>query len=182
MSFVLALVPFLPPPPTRTTTITQSWTRFGPGWLSMEPIVIALLHPGMLLVWCGVVYALWWLHAYLITNKVTILRNHDVATILSITQRSTILTIVTFLLFYGNVFCRWWALSWWVDLSSFCCTQVKVMRDPQHSETATTMSGEKNTLFVRDEEEDSVLVERGDFIWLTDALLLFLLVSSLLVV
>lgn len=118
-------------------------------------IVIALLHPGMLLV-CGVVYALWWLHSYLITNKVTLL-NNDVATILSITQRSTILTIVTFFAILWK--CLLPVVSF-ILVSGFVILLHAIMRDPTHIEK---LEG-GGTYLDDDDEEDSVLVERGDFI------------------
>lgn len=155
---------FSPPSSTETKSLVERWhTRMalnGAYFLTNYAlvalgvaIVIALLHPGMLMV-CSVVYALWWLHSYLIANQLIVFKNKDLATVLSITQRSTILTIVTF-----------FAILWkcLLPVVSFVCVSGLLvvlhatMRDPQHFANQLNHDDEE-------EEDNCVLVERGDFI------------------
>ena len=56
-------------------------------------IVVSLLHPGMIVV-CGMLWGLWWVHNYLIHHELLVF-GRNIGMILPITQRSSALTILT---------------------------------------------------------------------------------------
>lgn len=117
-------------------------------------VVIALLHPGMLLV-CSIMYSLWWFHEYLIHHEVNI-GSRNLGTMLSITQRSTILSILTM----GAVLwkCLVPVISF-VVVSGILILLHAVLRDPQHIES--TQYADADDSFT---EGDDVKIERGDVI------------------
>jgi hypothetical protein len=113
-------------------------------------VVIALLHPGMLLV-LGIVWSLWWFHEYLINHEVRI-GNHNLGTMLSITQRSNILTLVTVL---AVVWACLAPVIVFVIVSGIIILLHAIMRDPQHLEESQ---------FANASTDDEVVLERGDVI------------------
>mmetsp|Transcript_14593 Transcript_14593/g.21513 ORF Transcript_14593/g.21513 Transcript_14593/m.21513 type:complete len:234 (+) Transcript_14593:75-776(+) len=116
-------------------------------------VVISLLHPGMLFV-CSVVWGLWWFHDYLIHHEVK-LGPQNLGTMLSITHRSTILTVITIV-----------ATLWKCLVPVMSCIIVSTivilfhacLRDPQQIESYHY--GSASSPPCTDEEE--TLVERGD--------------------
>mmetsp|Transcript_7671 Transcript_7671/g.13268 ORF Transcript_7671/g.13268 Transcript_7671/m.13268 type:complete len:229 (-) Transcript_7671:127-813(-) len=119
-------------------------------------VVVSLLNPGMLLV-CSVVWGLWWVHEYLIYNEVTIFGN-NIGTILSISQRSTVLSVVTIFTIVWK--CLLPFLSF-VAVSGFLIVLHALLRDPKHVNGAEGIHG-----YSDDESSDAeqVFVDRGDII------------------
>ena len=116
-------------------------------------LVVALLHPGMLLL-VGIVCSLWWLHEYLITHKLKIFER-NIGQIVSINQRSTILTTLS--LFTIIYWCLMPFLTF-VAVSGVIILSHAIMRDPKHVERSNN--------FIQDDgdSEEEVMVERGDVI------------------
>jgi hypothetical protein len=159
--FCLSAGAFSPPTSSDSKTVTQSIrmriTLNGAFFLTNYAlvafgvaVVVALLHPGMLLV-CGLMWLLWWIHDYLIHHEVKV-GKHNLGTLVSINQRSTILTVLTF----GAVVwkCLFPVVSFGL-VSAVLILLHAVMRDPQHIE-----SSQKGDT----ESDDEVMVERGDVI------------------
>jgi hypothetical protein len=117
-------------------------------------VVIALLHPGMLLV-CNIMYFLWWFHEYLIHHEVTI-GSRNIGTMMSITQRSTLLSILTVAAVLWK--CLVPVISF-VVVSGILIFLHAVLRDPQHIES--TQYADADDTFT---EGDEIMVERGDVI------------------
>lgn len=117
-------------------------------------VVIALLHPGMLLV-CNIMYFLWWFHEYLIHHEVTI-GSRNIGTMMSITQRSTLLSILTVAAVLWK--CLVPVISF-VVVSGILIFLHAVLRDPQHIES--TQYANADDTFT---EGDEIMVERGDVI------------------
>mmetsp|Transcript_22232 Transcript_22232/g.36814 ORF Transcript_22232/g.36814 Transcript_22232/m.36814 type:complete len:251 (-) Transcript_22232:418-1170(-) len=170
-AFCLSAGAFTPPTSTDSKTVAQSIrTRIalnGAFFLTNYAlvafgvaVVVALLHPGMLLV-CGVVWLLWWMHDYLITHEVNI-GKHNFGTLVSINNRSSILTIVTF----GAVVwkCLFPVLSF-VLVSGVLLLLHAVMRDPQHIASCSQYGAGGSADGADDfNSDDEVMVERGDVI------------------
>ena len=123
-------------------------------------VVIALLHPGMLLV-LAAVSALWWCHDYLIHQTVK-LGSHNIGTLLTINQRSTVLTFLTLLAIVWK--CLLPVVSF-VVVSGILIGLHAISRDPQHIEQCSQQSASNNSdtspLLTR---YDNAAVERGDII------------------
>ena len=128
-------------------------------------IVIALLHPGMLLV-LTVVMALWWCHDYLI-HQTVMLGTYNIGAILTINQRSTVLTMLTLVAIVWK--CLLPVVSF-VIVSGILIGLHAISRDPQHIEQYSQQSAYNNdnngtsplvTVMTKD---DKGLVERGDII------------------
>eukprot|EP00934_Nitzschia_sp_Nitz4_P008374 Nitzschia sp. Nitz4//scaffold121_size67750//60637//61440//NITZ4_006076-RA/size67750-augustus-gene-0.125-mRNA-1//1//CDS//3329534375//8364//frame0 len=98
-------------------------------------LVIALLHPGMLLS-LGFLWAMWSFHNFLISNEVIVFGT-NVGTILSITHRSALLTAVTFLI-----------VVWMCLVPTIMATAISgviifthaILRDPKHIDTKDAAS------------------------------------------
>lgn len=116
-------------------------------------VVVALLHPGMLL-FVGLVFALWWFHEYLISHEL-IMFGYNLGTIISITQRSRILTVIT------TVTIIVWCLIPFIAfmaVSAILIIAHATMRDPKHVERSI------NSLRDQGDSDEEVMVERGDVI------------------
>jgi hypothetical protein len=122
-------------------------------------IVIALLHPGMLLVLAAVT-ALWWCHDYLIHQTVTV-GSHNIGTLMSINQRSTVLTILTVIAIVWK--CLFPVVSFLV-VSGILIGLHAVSRDPQHIEKCSQQSVNGNSGTSVLTHGGHALVERGDII------------------
>jgi hypothetical protein len=104
-------------------------------------IVVALSHPGMLL-FLGVVYGLWWIHSYMIHNEVLV-GGMNLGTILSISQRTTVLSVVTAVVIVWK--CLVPVVSF-VAISGLLVLSHACMRDPNHIENTGDL--------LRDGEDD----------------------------
>lgn len=123
-------------------------------------IVIALLHPGMLLV-LAAVSALWWCHDYLIHQTVTV-GSHNIGTLLSINQRSTALTILTVVAIVWK--CLIPVVSFLV-VSGILIGLHAISRDPQHIEQYSQQLANGNNGTSTVTHGGQALVDRGDIIW-----------------
>mmetsp|Transcript_14114 Transcript_14114/g.20675 ORF Transcript_14114/g.20675 Transcript_14114/m.20675 type:complete len:228 (-) Transcript_14114:146-829(-) len=119
-------------------------------------IVVALMNPGMLF-FLGIVYGAWWLHEYLIHNEIDFF-GYNFSRLLSISQRSTILTVLTMLVLSFK--CLVPLLSF-LAVSGFIILTHAVLRDPTQIEsTGPTFNDESDG----ESSGEEVLVERGDVI------------------
>lgn len=116
-------------------------------------VVIALLHPGMLL-FVGIVCLLWWFHEYLISHEFNVF-GQNMGQIMSITQRSTILTVITLVTVIG-----WCLIPFvaFVAVSGVIILAHAIMRDPKHVERSSEFVDEGS------DSDEEVMVERGDVI------------------
>lgn len=117
-------------------------------------VVVALSHPGMLL-FVGATYALWAFHSFLIDHELIVF-GYNVGTVLSISQRSNVLTFVTIIVIAWK--CLVPVLSF-IIISGVIILVHALLRDPKHIESSIEFRGEND-----DEEDENVLVERGDVI------------------
>ena len=125
-------------------------------------IVVALMHPGMLFS-VALVWSLWWLHSYLVSNELIVF-GLNVGKILTITQRSYFLLGIT------AIVVVWKCLVpciVFLSISGFIIVLHASTRDPKHVETsADSLPNAKD--YDSDEVEGQVMVERpkerGDFI------------------
>ena len=121
-------------------------------------VVVALSHLGMLL-FVGGVWALWLLHSFLIDHEL-IFFGTNVGMILSISTRSTILSILTIVVIIWK--CLLPVLSFLL-ISGIIILSHALMRDPNHIESSHEFRGSEDS----DEEmvdDDNVIVQRGDVI------------------
>lgn len=123
-------------------------------------VVVALSHPGMLL-FVGAVWLLWMAHAFLIDHEL-ICFGTNIGIIMSITQRSTVLSLLTIVVIIWK--CLFPVLTF-VIISGIIILSHALMRDPKHIESSTEFRGgaedsDDETL----DEEKHVMVERGDVI------------------
>ncbi|KAI2496989.1 PRA1 family protein [Fragilaria crotonensis] len=122
-------------------------------------IVIALLHPGMLLV-LAAVSALWWCHDYLIHQTVTV-GSHNIGTLLSINQRSMALTILTVVAIVWK--CLIPVVSFLV-VSGILIGLHAISRDPQHIEQYSQQLANGNNGTSTLTHGGQAIVDRGDII------------------
>lgn len=163
-SFCLSAGAFTPPKEEKKTLVESIRTRValnGAFFLTNYAlvafgvaVVVALLHPGMLLV-ISVVCTLWWLHDYLINHELKV-GSRNLGTVLSITQRSTILSVLTALAVIWK--CLFPLVSF-VVVSGILILLHAIMRDPQHIQS--TQYDDADEMF---SDGDEVMVERGDVI------------------
>lgn len=119
-------------------------------------LVIALMHPGML-VSIGLLWGLWALHEFLISNELIIF-GHNVGMLVSITHRSAFLTALTFLVIVWK--CLAPAITA-VAISGLLIFAHALLRDPKHIESSrdfrrpVTDGDDENGL-----SDSEVLVER----------------------
>lgn len=125
-------------------------------------VVVALSHPGMLL-WVGGVWLLWLLHSFLISNEV-ILFGKNISMLLTIKQRSTVLSILTIVVIIWKALVP--CLSFLL-ISGIIILSHALMRDPKHIEQSSEFArrgAEDSDEEVIIDEEKHVMVERGDVI------------------
>ena len=114
-------------------------------------IVVALMHPGMLLS-VGFVWCLWMFHSYLISNEV-VLFGHNIGTLISITQRSNALMVVTILVVAWK--CLVPAITF-VAISGLIILSHALMRDPNHIDLS------HDFLKVNQEDDEEIVMEDGN--------------------
>ena len=122
-------------------------------------IVVALMHPGMLLA-VGLVWSLWGFHNYLISNEL-VLFGQNIGTLVSITHRSNALIVLTILVVTWK--CLLPAITF-VAISGLIVFSHALMRDPNHIEMSNDFQRQKFADDSDDDEgalsESEVLVER----------------------
>jgi hypothetical protein len=122
-------------------------------------VVVALSHPGMLLFVAGV-WLLWMAHAFLIDHEVIVFGT-NVGMIMSITQRSTVLSVLTIIVIIWK--CLFPAVSFIAISGSLILTHA-LLRDPKHIESSSEFQGSEDSDEEIVDEEKHVMVERGDVI------------------
>jgi PRA1 family protein len=121
-------------------------------------LVIALMHPGMLLS-LGFLWASWTFHHFLISNEVLIM-GKNIGTLLSLNQRSVLLSFVTV------VVVVWKCLKptiTAVAISGVLVLVHAILRDPKHLDTSSTSShalGRRDSDDEGQSSDSEVMVER----------------------
>ena len=110
-------------------------------------IVVALMHPGMLLS-VGAVWSLWMFHSYLISNELIVF-GQNIGTLVSITQRSNALMVTTLLVVVWK--CLLPAMTF-VAIAGLIILSHALMRDPNHIDC--------NLHFDQSDDEEIVDMER----------------------
>lgn len=125
-------------------------------------IVTALMHPGMVF-FLALIWGLWALHNFLISNEL-ILFGRNVGTVLSISQRSTILTVLTALVIIWKCFRPTLIV---IAISGGMIFIHAFLRDPSHvtsgdfhSGSGHSSRGSSDDESVQNSHESEVLVER----------------------
>eukprot|EP00533_Pseudo-nitzschia_delicatissima_P004416 CAMPEP_0116095958 /NCGR_PEP_ID=MMETSP0327-20121206/9938_1 /TAXON_ID=44447 /ORGANISM="Pseudo-nitzschia delicatissima, Strain B596" /LENGTH=239 /DNA_ID=CAMNT_0003587655 /DNA_START=54 /DNA_END=773 /DNA_ORIENTATION=- len=126
-------------------------------------LVTALMHPGMVLS-VGLIWGLWALHHFLISNEL-ILFGRNIGTLISISQRSTILMVLTALVILWKCLTPTILV---IAISGGIIIVHALLRDPSHVTsgdfTSGTGSNSRTSLSdddsVQNSHESEVLVER----------------------
>lgn len=116
-------------------------------------LVIALMHPGMLLS-LGLLWGLWTFHGFLISNELVVF-GVNLATILSITHRASLVTAITILVVVWK--CLLPTITA-VAISGVLVFAHATMRDPKQIEVPTNHRRDSDEEIVSSDSE--VLVER----------------------
>ena len=122
-------------------------------------VVIAMSHPGMLL-FVGAVWLLWMAHAFLIDHELIIFGT-NVGMLLSITQRSTLLSVLTIIVVIWKCLVP---LIVFVAISGIIILSHALMRDPKHIENSTEFREDSDDEVIVEQDKHGVMVERGDVI------------------
>lgn len=125
-------------------------------------VVTALMHPGMIISVCAL-WALWGLHHFLISNELVVF-GRNIGTILSISQRSTILMILSAVVIVWKCLMPFITV---VAISGVIILTHAIARDPSHvtSEFQQTAGASGNFSDDSDESHESdVLVEKPSMI------------------
>mmetsp|Transcript_18520 Transcript_18520/g.33555 ORF Transcript_18520/g.33555 Transcript_18520/m.33555 type:complete len:209 (-) Transcript_18520:609-1235(-) len=122
-------------------------------------VVIAMSHPGMLL-FVGAVWLLWMAHAFLIDHELIIFGT-NVGMLLSITQRSTLLSVLTIIVVIWKCLVP---LIVFVTISGIIILSHALMRDPKHIENSTEFREDSDDEVIVEQDKHGVMVERGDVI------------------
>ena len=122
-------------------------------------VVVALSHPGMLL-FVGAVWLLWMAHTFLIDHELIVFGT-NVGLIMSITQRSTVLSLLTIIVIIWK--CLFPVVTF-VAISGIIILSHALMRDPKHIESSSEFRGSEDSDEETVDEEKHVMVERGDVI------------------
>jgi len=122
-------------------------------------VVVALSHPGMLL-FVGGVWLLWMAHSFLIDHEVIVFGT-NVGMIMSITQRSTVLSVLTLVVIIWK--CLFPVVTF-AAISGIIILSHALMRDPKHIESSSEFRGSEDSDEEIIDEEKHVMVERGDVI------------------
>lgn len=125
-------------------------------------LVTALMHPGMVIS-VGLIWGLWALHKFLISNEV-ILFGRNIGTLISISQRSTILIILTAIVILLKCLKPTMTV---IAISGGMILAHALLRDPSHVTSGDFQSGNgSNSINMSDEDsvqnshESEVLVEK----------------------
>lgn len=116
-------------------------------------LVIALMHPGMLLS-LGFLWGLWTFHHFLISNEVIVL-GKNIGTLISLNQRSTVLSVITILVVVWK--CLKPTITT-IAISSLLVLSHAIMRDPKHIDTSVDSRRDSDDEVQSSDSE--VLVER----------------------
>jgi len=121
-------------------------------------LVTALMHPGMVIL-VGLIWSLWALHRFLISNEIIIF-GRNVGTLISISQRSTVLIILT------AIVITWKCLKPTITVISISGAMIfthALLRDPTHvtsSDFQSSNGGMSDDDSVGNSHESEVLVEK----------------------
>jgi hypothetical protein len=118
-------------------------------------LVIALMHPGMLLS-IGVLWGLWGLHNFLISNELIVF-GHNIGTVISITHRSALMTAITILIVVWKCLVP---MIFAVAISALLVLSHAVMRDPKHMNTASGENMRRDSDDEATSSDSEVLVDR----------------------
>jgi len=125
-------------------------------------LVTALMHPGMVIS-VGLIWGLWALHKFLISNEL-ILFGRNIGTLISISQRSTILIILTAIVILLKCLKPTMIV---IAISGGMILAHALLRDPSHVTSGDFQSGNgSNSINMSDEDsvqnshESEVLVEK----------------------
>lgn len=123
-------------------------------------LIVSLLHPGMVF-FVGIVWGLWWLHEFIISNEVVAF-GKNLGTIVPSAQRSRLLSVITVIVIVWKCLFPFFSV---VLTSGFLVFVHAIMRDPKHIESMSSFKSSKDSDSDSDSGEGSeVMVERGDVI------------------
>lgn len=125
-------------------------------------IVVSLLHPGMLF-FLGILWGLWSLHEFLISNELLVF-GRNLSVVMTISQRSLLLTIVTFIVIVWKCLFPFLVV---LVVSGLMVLSHATMRDPKHIESSKDFRHRGGSADSDDESasnESGEMVERGDVV------------------
>lgn len=114
-------------------------------------LVTMLMHPGML-VSVGLLWILWTAHHFLISNEVIVM-GRNIGTILSMNQRSMLLSVLTFFVVVWKCL-RPTIMA--IAISSLLIFVHAILRDPKHIDTSSSSSSTGSTFGKNDSDDEEV--------------------------